>query len=42
MGYEDATLSFDIGDNSLDDIDGISIWCVPVGVSFGDGLFMAP
>ena len=24
---------------TLDDIDRISIWCVPVGVSFGDGVF---
>lgn len=24
---------------TLDDLDGISIWCVDVGVSFGDGLF---
>ena len=26
-------------DKSLDDLDGVSIWCVPVGVSFGDGQF---
>jgi mono/diheme cytochrome c family protein len=26
-------------DRTLDDIDGISVWCVPVGASFGDGLF---
>lgn len=25
---------------TLDDFDGISVWCVPVGVSFGDGQFM--
>jgi hypothetical protein len=24
---------------SLDEVDGLSVWCVPVGVSFGDGLF---
>lgn len=24
---------------TLDELDGISVWCVPVGVSFGDGLF---
>ncbi len=26
-------------DVTLDDLDGISVWCVPVGVSFGDGSF---
>lgn len=26
-------------ERTLDDVDGLSIWCVPVGVSFGDGLF---
>ena len=39
VGYDGATLTFDISDQNLDDIDGLSIWCVPVGVSFGDGLF---
>ena len=39
VGYENASLTLDIGDLSLDDIDGVSVWCVPVGVSFGDGLF---
>lgn len=24
---------------TLDDLDGLSVWCVPAGVSFGDGLF---
>ena len=24
---------------SFDDINGISVWCVPVGASFGDGMF---
>jgi mono/diheme cytochrome c family protein len=24
---------------TLDDFDGLSVWCVPVGFSFGDGLF---
>jgi cytochrome c len=24
---------------TLDDFDGLSVWCVPVGLSFGDGLF---
>ena len=27
---------------TLDDLDGISVWCVPVAASFGDGLFQAP
>ena len=27
---------------TLDDLDGISVWCVPVAASFGDGLFEGP
>jgi hypothetical protein len=27
---------------TLDDLDGISVWCVPVSTSFGDGLFANP
>ena len=27
---------------TLDELDGISVWCVPVGASFGDGLFGSP
>lgn len=27
---------------TLDELDGISVWCVPVAASFGDGLFQAP
>lgn len=27
---------------TLDELDGISVWCVPVGASFGDGLFSSP
>ena len=27
---------------TLDELDGISVWCVPVASSFGDGLFQAP
>jgi len=30
------------GSMTLDDLDGVSVWCVPAGVSFGDGLFAAP
>ena len=24
---------------TLDDFDSLSIWCVPIGISFGDGVF---
>ena len=27
---------------TLDELDGISVWCVPVASSFGDGLFQDP
>lgn len=27
---------------TLDELDGISVWCVPVAASFGDGLFRDP
>ena len=27
---------------TFDDLDGISVWCVPVAASFGDGLFTNP
>ncbi|MBT8469242.1 MAG: DM13 domain-containing protein, partial [Deltaproteobacteria bacterium] len=29
-------------DRTFDDLDGISVWCVPVSASFGDGLFTNP
>jgi mono/diheme cytochrome c family protein len=39
-GYENAELVFTLPPGqTLDDLDGISIWCVPVGVDFGSGLF---
>jgi len=42
-GYMNAKVMLGLGDGvSLDDVDGISIWCVTVGVSFGDGLFAPP
>ncbi len=42
-GYEDDTLILKVPEGkTLDDVDGISVWCVAVGVSFGDGLFAAP
>ncbi len=38
-GYQDVTLRFQLPeDKTLDDLDGVSIWCVPVGASFGDTL----
>ncbi|MDP6944071.1 MAG: DM13 domain-containing protein, partial [Myxococcota bacterium] len=42
-GYEADTLILKLpADKTLDDVDGISVWCVTVGVSFGDGLFAPP
>ena len=38
--YEGETLTVTLpAGRTFDDLDGISIWCVPAGVSFGDGLF---
>lgn len=38
--YSNATLRFTLPDTlSLDDFNSLSIWCVQVGVSFGDGIF---
>lgn len=38
--YEGETLTLTLpAGRTLDDLDGISVWCVPVGVSFGDGRF---
>jgi hypothetical protein len=37
-----TTLNITLNDGDLDKLDGISIWCVIAGVSFGDGLFAAP
>jgi mono/diheme cytochrome c family protein len=39
VGYNKVSLTVDLGDHTLDEVDGISVWCVPVGISFGDGLF---
>lgn len=40
VGYDHVTLSFQLpADVTLDDFDGISVWCVAVGVSFGHGTF---
>ena len=39
-GYSDDTLTFTLPpEHTLDDLNGVSIWCVAVGVSFGDGQF---
>jgi mono/diheme cytochrome c family protein len=39
-GYSGETVYAQLPeDRTLDDIDGLSVWCVPVGASFGDGLF---
>lgn len=38
--FTDATLQFTLPSGvSLDDFNSFSIWCVTVGVSFGDGIF---
>ncbi|MCB9787140.1 MAG: DM13 domain-containing protein [Deltaproteobacteria bacterium] len=43
VGYSDETMVLTLPEGrTLDDLDGISVWCVDVGVSFGDGLFEAP
>jgi hypothetical protein len=36
-----ATIVLTLKDKELDNLDGISIWCVRAGVSFGDGVFAA-
>jgi hypothetical protein len=41
--FNNGTLSITLPAGvTLDDFDSISIWCVPVGVSFGHGQFSAP
>ncbi len=41
--YTDATVQFSLPDDrSLDEFNAISIWCVEVGISFGDGIFGPP
>jgi mono/diheme cytochrome c family protein len=43
VGYEDETLSFTLpAGKTMDDLNSISVWCVTVGISFGDGVFTAP
>lgn len=39
-GYEGVTLTATVPDGqTLDDLNGISVWCVDVGVDFGSGMF---
>jgi mono/diheme cytochrome c family protein len=39
-GYSGETLTLTLPEGrTLDDMDSISLWCVDVGVSFGDGVF---
>lgn len=41
--YESVTLTVQLPeDRTLDDLDGVSVWCVPVGIDFGSGLFQDP
>lgn len=38
--YEGETITVQLPEGtSLDELDGLSVWCVPAGVSFGDGQF---
>jgi hypothetical protein len=38
--YDGETLTFQLPpDRTLDDLDGVSVWCVPVGINFGDARF---
>lgn len=42
-GYSGATVYGVLPDGlTLDDLDGISVWCVDVAVDFGSGMFAAP
>ncbi len=38
--YSNATLTYTLpGGVNLEDVNYISIWCVPLGINFGDGMF---
>ncbi len=37
-----ATMTLTLKEGDLSNLDGLSIWCVRAGVSFGDGLFVKP
>jgi len=41
--FNKQTLTITLADESvLDQFNGISIWCVTAGVSFGDGILQSP
>ncbi len=41
QGYDGDTLTFTLPQGrTFDDLDGVSVWCVPIGVDFGSGMFM--
>jgi hypothetical protein len=43
QSYDGETLIARLPDDrTLDDLDGISVWCVPAGADFGSGEFSAP
>ncbi len=43
VGFVGTTQTISLPDGvTFDDIEGVSVWCVAVGVSFGDGVFAAP
>jgi Electron transfer DM13 len=37
-----GSITLTLKDGDLDNLDGLSVWCVRAGVSFGDGLFIKP
>ncbi len=42
-GYNNATITATVPPGkTLDDLDGVSVWCVTVGQNFGDATFPAP
>lgn len=42
-GYSNTTITAKVpAGKTLDDLDGVSIWCVTVGANFGDARFPAP
>jgi hypothetical protein len=41
--YENVTMYIQVpAGKTLDDFDGVSIWCVDVDVDFGSGIFAPP
>ncbi len=39
MPYDNANFQFSLAESSLNTLERISLWCIPVGVSFGEGRF---